>query len=201
LPETRPRGLPPAAKNPSFTMASSIKTTEIHQAATSGALRVQAPRSFDGSWVDAHELARTHSEPVWVPIGAFADDRGWSLMNLLNGVMGPQGQINFSMQYPGVVKAWHRHDKQTDFWVCLTGHLKAGVWRESDNSAWMIVMGEHKPGVLIIPPPLWHGVACVGPTSAGLLYYVTHSYNPAQPDEFRQPWDSVAGFPWQVRHG
>ena len=36
---------------------------------------------------------------------------------------------------------------------------------------------------------------------AGLLYYVSHAYNPKQPDEQRRPHDSVPGFPWGVRHG
>jgi dTDP-4-dehydrorhamnose 3,5-epimerase len=164
-------------------------------------LRVLSPRAYDGSWAEAHELALTHMEPVFVPVTPFTDDRGWSLMNMLTGVMGKQGQVNFSMQYPGIVKAWHRHDKQTDFWMCLAGHLKAGAYRESDGTAWMIVMGEKRPGALIIPPPLWHGAACVGPTAAGLLYYVTHAYDPAQPDEHRRAWDSVPGFPWAPCNG
>jgi dTDP-4-dehydrorhamnose 3,5-epimerase len=164
-------------------------------------LRVQTPRIYDGGWAEAHELAQSQLEPVFVPVTPFADDRGWSLMNMLHGAMGQQGQINFSMQYPGVVKAWHRHDKQTDFWMCLVGHIKAGVYRESDSAAWMLVTGEKRPGVLIIPPPLWHGVACVGPQPAGLLYYVTHGYDPAHPDEHRRPWDSVDGFPWETRNG
>jgi dTDP-4-dehydrorhamnose 3,5-epimerase len=164
-------------------------------------LRVQSPRTFQGSWAQAHAHALAAHEPVLVPITAYADDRGWSLMNLLNGVMSAQGQINFSLQYPGIVKAWHRHDKQTDFWTCVHGHIKAGVYRESDGAAWMAILGEHRPAVLIIPPPLWHGAACVGPTSAGLLYYVTHAYDPAQPDEHRRAWDSITGFPWAPRHG
>jgi len=115
--------------------------------------------------------------------------------------MSSHGQVNFSVQYPEVVKAWHRHDKQTDFWTCLIGHLKVGVHRESDGASWMIVIGEKRPGVLVIPPPLWHGAACVGPAPAGLLYYVTHSYDPAEPDEHRRPWDSVPGFSWATRNG
>jgi dTDP-4-dehydrorhamnose 3,5-epimerase len=162
---------------------------------------VVAPRVFDGSWTDALEIARTHTEPVFVPVTAYADDRGWSLMNLLQGVMTPQGQVNYSVQYPGIVKAWHRHEKQTDFWVCVNGHIKAGVFREQDGAAWVQVMGEHRPGVLLIPPPLWHGAACVGPMPAGLLYYVTHGYDPANPDEQRRAWDSIAGFPWAPRNG
>ena len=148
-----------------------------------------------------HEHAKAHNEPVFVPAQLFTDDRGWSMMNQMQGVMGPQGQINFSVQYPGVVKAWHRHALQTDFWICLQGHIKVGVYRETDNVAWLMVIGEKRPGVMVIPPPLWHGAATCGDTPAGLLYYVTHAYNAAKPDEDRRAHDSVAGFPWHVRHG
>ena len=165
------------------------------------ALEVRKPIILTVSWDEAQQRAEAELEPVFVPISPYADDRGWSLMNLLAGAMSEQGQINFSMQYPGVVKAWHRHDKQTDFWICAIGHIKAGIWRESDGAAWMCVFGNRDPGVLIIPPPLWHGAATVGPESAGLLYYVTHAYDAAHPDEHRRAWDSVEGFPWATRHG
>ena len=115
--------------------------------------------------------------------------------------MSPQGQVNFSVQYPGVVKAWHRHQKQTDFWMCLLGHLKVGVYRQGGDSAWQTVIGEKNPGVVVIPPPLWHGAATVGHTPAGLLYYVTHAYDSANPDEERRSHDSVEGFGWGVQHG
>lgn len=162
---------------------------------------VASPRVFREGVAAAYEAALEDREPVFVPATLFADDRGWSLMNQLQGVLGPGGQVNFSMQYPGVIKAWHRHTLQTDFWICLTGHIKAGVHRESDARSWMVVIGEKRPGVLVIPPTLWHGAATVGDTPAGLLYYVTHAYNPASPDEERRAYDSVPGFPWGVRHG
>jgi dTDP-4-dehydrorhamnose 3,5-epimerase len=155
----------------------------------------------NGDLAAAHEHAKANNEPVFVPAQLFTDDRGWSMMNQMQGVMGPQGQINFSVQYPGVVKAWHRHALQTDFWICLQGHIKVGVYRETDNVAWLLVIGEKRPGVMVIPPPLWHGAATCGDTPAGLLYYVTHAYNAAKPDEDRRAFDSVAGFPWHVRHG
>lgn len=164
-------------------------------------MTVTKPRVLDGDVAGAFEAAKRDNEPVFVPISVFADDRGWSLMNQLLGVLTPQGQMNYSVQYPGVVKAWHRHHKQTDFWVCLQGHIKAGVHRESDGKTWLAVIGEKNPGVLIVPPPLWHGAATVGPTQAGLLYYVTHAYDPHSPDEDRRAHDSIAGFPWGVRHG
>ncbi len=164
-------------------------------------MKINAPRIQTGDFVIAHQSALDTSEPVFVPASHFADDRGWSLMNLLTGVMSSQGQVNFSTMYPGVIKAWHRHHKQTDFWIVLNGHLKVGVHRESDGVSWMATMGEKRPGVLIIPPPLWHGAATIGHEPAGLLYYVTHAYNPAAPDEDRRPFDGIEGFPWHVRHG
>lgn len=163
-------------------------------------MSVQQAPVMSAPLAEAYERARKDSTPVFAPTTVFADDRGWSLMNQMTGVLGPQGQINFSVQYPGVVKAWHRHRKQTDFWLCLTGHLKVGVHRQDDGATWTAVVGEKRPGVLIVPPTLWHGAATIGPTPAGLLYYVTHAYNPQEPDEERRPFDSVPGFAWEVQH-
>ncbi len=155
-----------------------------------------APATFTGPLPEAWERAKKEREPLFVPTQFFADDRGWSLMNQMQGVMSPQGQVNYSVQNPGVVKAWHRHKLQTDFWMCVQGHLKVGLYREEDHKAWVIVLGEKRPGVVIIPPPVWHGAATVGTAPAALLYYLTHSYNPKEPDEDRRAWDSVPGFPW-----
>ena len=160
-------------------------------------MRLLSPNVMRTSPAEAFEAARQNAEPVFVPASVYADDRGWSIMNQMQGVMTGAGQINYSVMYPDVIKAWHRHQNQTDFWMVLHGHLKAGVHRE-DGKSWAIVIGEKTPGVLIIPPPLWHGAATVGPESAGLLYYVTHAYNPEKPDEQRLAFDGVEGFPWKV---
>ncbi len=160
-----------------------------------------SPKTVQEPLPKAFAAAIEGQEPVFVPAAIFTDDRGWSLMNQLQGVMTSEGQVNYSVTYPGVIKAWHRHRLQTDFWVCLNGHIKVGICRESDGKSWLAVIGEKRPGVLIIPPPLWHGAATVGDVPAGLLYYVTHAYNPASPDEERRAYDSVPGFPWHVRHG
>jgi dTDP-4-dehydrorhamnose 3,5-epimerase len=149
----------------------------------------------------AYAKALEIGEPVFVPASYFCDDRGYSIMNQLQGVLAPEGQINYSVQHPGVVKAWHRHKHQTDFWMCLRGHIKVGVHREGADFAWLQVLGEKAPGALIIPPTLWHGAATVGVEPAGLFYYVTKAYDASAPDEERRAHDSVAGFPWHTRHG
>ncbi len=138
-------------------------------------------------------------EPRFLPATTFVDDRGWSIMNQFQGVLSPAGQINYSVMYPGVVKAWHRHQQQTDYWLCIGGHMKVGVYRD-DGRAWQIVVGEKRPGVIVIPPPLWHGAATVGHEPCGLLYYVTKAYNPSNPDEERLAHDHVEGFNWGIEH-
>jgi dTDP-4-dehydrorhamnose 3,5-epimerase len=163
-------------------------------------MKIESPARHDGPIAEAFAKASERGIPQFVPTAHYADDRGWSLMNQLQGVMSSEGQVNFSVQYPGVTKAWHRHAKQTDFWICLTGHIKVGVYDQDSGSAWAIVIGEKRPGVVVIPPPLWHGAATVGDTQAGLLYYVTHAYDPSAPDEERRAPDAFPGFPWGVEH-
>lgn len=162
-------------------------------------MKLQAPKTVTLPLAQAFEQAKADSEPLFVPHQSFADDRGWSYMNQFIGVLDPAGQVNYSVMYPDVVKAWHRHHKQTDFWLVLQGHLKVGVYDEKTDRAWVKVIGEKSPGIMVIPPSLWHGAATVGPTQAGLLYYVDHQYDPANPDEDRRDWDSIEGFPWDVQ--
>ncbi|MCK4872268.1 MAG: hypothetical protein KAS72_06050 [Phycisphaerales bacterium] len=161
---------------------------------------IAIPICTDG-YAAAHREALDANEPRLVPASHYTDDRGWSLMNLMTGVLSPEGQINFSIQYPGAIKAWHRHRIQTDFWCVLTGHLVVGVVRDEDGVCWKLTLGEKRPGIAIIPPTLWHGATVAGPTSAGLLYFVTHAYDPANPDEERCPYDRFPDFSWDIAHG
>jgi hypothetical protein len=46
-----------------------------------------APRIFTGPITEAFESALAAKEPVFLPQQLYADDRGWSLMNQLQGIM------------------------------------------------------------------------------------------------------------------
>ncbi|MAE68176.1 MAG: hypothetical protein CMJ18_28330 [Phycisphaeraceae bacterium] len=155
------------------------------------------PRIMDPDLPAARRAAEEGGEPVFVPTQIYVDDRGWSIMNQMQGVLAPEGQVNYSSMYPGVVKAWHMHERQTDFWMCVHGDARAGIHRAQDGQMWMIVLGEHRPGILIVPNGLWHGVGTIGARDCGLLYYVTRAYDPQAPDEQRRPYDSVPGFVWE----
>jgi dTDP-4-dehydrorhamnose 3,5-epimerase len=145
--------------------------------------------------------------PYFHKLQNFVDDRGWSLMNLFKGNLSG-GQVNVSSIYSGVVKAWHRHHKQVDFWIPIRGTLKCAVYNPDKEIFSQFIFGEKNPGVLAIPKGSWHGMSTVGDEIATLLYYVTEEYNLEDPDEERLPpnahkiskWNFPDDFSWSVVH-
>ena len=161
--------------------------------------KIRSIELTDAPIKEALETALGKREPFFVRALQLVDDRGWSIMNQFQGVLGARGQVNYSIMFPGVTKAWHRHRYQTDFWFCTIGHLKVGVYRD-DGELWHGTIGEHCPGICVIPKTLWHGASTIGLVPAGLFYYVSRAYSPEHPDEERRPFDSIEGFSWTTQH-
>jgi len=154
-------------------------------------------RSTSGeSLADFKSRCERESTPGLMPLSAWVDDRGWSFMGLMAGILSG-GQINYSVQQPDVIKAWHLHERQTDVWCLLHGCIKAAIMTRNGDRRWTVALGERNPAVLVIPPGLWHGAMTIGPSQAGLLYYVDNEYDPKQPDEQRQAHDWQWN-PWMV---
>lgn len=156
--------------------------------------RFQTLDLFSEPTQDIVKRASIINQPILLPLKPYQDGRGWSLMNLFQG-LGNFGQINFSHMHPSIIKAWHRHEHQTDLWVVVRGDLKIGIIREFmtedktiDHEIWSIVLGEHNPGAIVIPPGLWHGCAVNTPYSADLLYVMDRPYDPRNPDEQRRSY-------------
>ena len=110
------------------------------------------------------------------------------------------GQWSHSLLYTGVVKAWHIHRLQVDWWFVASGVLKAVLFdmrRESPTyrQTMEICMGDHQPAqVLRVPPGVAHGCKCIsGPVH--LFYITSRVYDPG--DEGRIPHDSPEiGYDW-----
>jgi len=154
-------------------------------------------------------------------VHTYCDDRGHSVMSLFDHVAELPGQFNASRMYAGVVKAWHRHALQDDYWVVLAGDLKIGLFNTETTSITAqlrlagalpgadaaiaieipagagkaVYLGEHRPGVLQIPARLWHGGVATGGRDALLLYYMSRKYASGSPDEQREEWNKFP-FSW-----
>jgi dTDP-4-dehydrorhamnose 3,5-epimerase len=78
------------------------------------------------------------------------------------------GQWSHSLMYPGVIKAWHIHKKQTDWWYVGTGVLKVVLYDKRPESSTYrqsmeIMLGDNQEvKVLKVPPGVAHGCKCLG---------------------------------------
>jgi dTDP-4-dehydrorhamnose 3,5-epimerase len=110
------------------------------------------------------------------------------------------GQWSLSLMHTGVVKAWHIHRKQTDWWYVCNGVVKVVLHDTRPESpthreTMEFLMGDNQPAcVLRVPPGVAHGCQCLsGP--ANLFYVTSNVYNPE--DEGRIPHDDPEiGYDW-----
>lgn len=117
------------------------------------------------------------------------------------------GQVYFTTTYPGVVKAWHYHNKQTDHFYAVAGMLKVALYDERNDSPTHgtvneLCIGQHCPALVRVPPGVYHGWMCISPTEAYIVNVVSEPYNYAEPDEFRaHPHDNHIPYDWTPKDG
>lgn len=138
------------------------------------------------------------------PLQAHCDDRG-RVMEMLRAddpFYAGFGQAYFSTIYPGVIKAWHAHQRQTDTMVVIKGMCKIGFFDDRPESTTcgqskMVVAGEHRPLLVQIPPGIYHGFKAISHEEVLLVNLPNEPYNPASPDELRLAWnDPSIPFNW-----
>ena len=126
-----------------------------------------------------------------------ADERGF-LMEILredDEIFQHFGQAYVSLNYPGVVRAWHYHKLQDDFIAVVKGMIKLALYDARDGSPTKGQVEEHFLGeqnnILIkIPVGVMHGYKTIGVEASLLLNFPTKTYSRAEPDEYRLPWDT-----------
>jgi len=137
------------------------------------------------------------------------DERG-SLMEILRSddtLFSRFGQVYMTTAYPGVVKGWHYHRKQVDYFTCIRGMAKlvlydsrksAKTYQEIDE----FFIGVQNPILVIIPPYVYHGFKCIGTEEAIMINIPTEVYSPKKPDEFRvDPHSSEIPYSWERKDG
>ena len=102
------------------------------------------------------------------------------------------GQAYITTAYPGVVKGWHYHKKQTDNFACIHGMMKIVLYDVREDSPTHgevneFFAGVHNPILIKVPPYILHGFKCVGESEAIVVNIPTEVYQYDDPDEFRMP--------------
>ena len=137
------------------------------------------------------------------------DERGY-LMEMLRSddeFFQKFGQVYLTVAYPGVVKGWHYHKKQTDHFVGVSGMTKVVLYDGRDGSKTHgevneFFLGELNPMLLVIPALVLHGMKGVGTKPGMIINIPTELYNYKNPDEFRvDPHDNDIPYDWSRKDG
>ena len=137
------------------------------------------------------------------------DERGWLMEIIRNddALFEQFGQVYLTTAYPGVVKAWHYHKKQTDNFTCVHGMMKVALYDAREESPTYknlmeIFVGEKNPVLISVPPGVYHGFKAVGDKTAYFVSVPTLAYNYEEPDEFRLPPDTdEISYDWGLAPG
>jgi len=117
------------------------------------------------------------------------------------------GQVYITTTLPDVVKAWHRHENQTDNFACIHGVIQVALFDARKDSPTYgelneFFIGVHKPMLISVPRGVYHGWKCVSTEEAIIVNIPTEPYNYKEPDEYRLPWDDPSiPYDWEKRNG
>jgi dTDP-4-dehydrorhamnose 3,5-epimerase len=137
------------------------------------------------------------------------DERG-RLMEILrrdDEIFQKVGQVYTTTTYPGVVKAWHKHEKQTDNIACVAGMIKMALYDGRSNSPTFkeineFYLGIHNPQLVQVPAGVYHGWMCVSQEEALIINTPTEMYDREHPDEQRlHPHESGIPYDWRRKDG
>jgi dTDP-4-dehydrorhamnose 3,5-epimerase len=112
-------------------------------------------------------------------------------------------QNNFSIAYPGTIKAFHSHKYQDDLWFVASGRAAIVLYdarkgSRTEGITQVIYAGEGDYKIVLVPRGVVHGYKVVSTKECLLFYYVNKEYNRVDPDEQRiDPYDKTINFNWE----
>jgi dTDP-4-dehydrorhamnose 3,5-epimerase len=108
---------------------------------------------------------------------------------------------------PGRIKGWGMHRLQSDRYFVCRGSVRVVLFdgREDSPSCGRFAeffFTDATPGLLRIPPGVWHADQNWSDSDAQVINFPTHPYDPGAPDKQRiDPHSGVIPFDWRLRDG
>jgi dTDP-4-dehydrorhamnose 3,5-epimerase len=106
-------------------------------------------------------------------------------------------QVHITTTFADRVRAWGLHPLGTDRLFVVSGLVKLVVFDGRKDSPTLgqlneFVISEKNPGLLIVPPNLYHGWKNIGTSEAIIINMPDRLYDYQHPDALDLPWDSEA---------
>lgn len=113
--------------------------------------------------------------------------------------------VHVTTTLPGRIRAWGLHQHSTDRLAVVKGLVSIVVYDGRNDSPTKGVLNEFKlsernPGIVIIPPNLFHGWKNLGTDEAFIINMPTSEYDYERPDALDLPYDAVEAasvVPWR----
>jgi dTDP-4-dehydrorhamnose 3,5-epimerase len=163
------------------------------------------PASYASTTAKAPRIAGVKTKPLRL----IPDERGW-LMEILrqdeHELFQGFGQVYVSATYPGVVKAWHYHEKQVDNFACIAGMVKLVLVDTRGDSPTNgtvneFFIGTQNPMLVQVPNLVYHGWKCISAEMALVVNVPTEPYHYEQPDEYRLNAHDALPYDWTRKDG
>jgi dTDP-4-dehydrorhamnose 3,5-epimerase len=106
---------------------------------------------------------------------------------------------------PGRIKGWGMHMLQSDRYLTVSGRLRVVLYDGRTTSPTHGRFAEFQftdetPGLLLIPPGVWHADQNTGDRDAVLMNFPTRAYDHKNPDKYRiDAWSGEIPFDWTLK--
>ena len=139
-----------------------------------------------------------------IPLQQIPDERG-KIMHMLK-CTDPHfekfGEIYFSVAYPGVIKGWHIHTKQIQFYAVVSGMIKLVLYDERKTSKTKgelmeLFIGEDNYQLVRIPVGVVNGYKTIGIKPAMVANCATLPHEPNEMLRY-DPLNSHIKYDWSL---
>lgn len=109
----------------------------------------------------------------------------------------PIRQVHMTTTLPGRVRAWGLHRKTSDRLFVASGLVHIVCWDGREGSPTFgrlnrITLSDRNPGLILVPPDVYHGWKNIGTSEAIVVNMPTRPYTHDEPDALDLPWDTEA---------
>jgi len=168
----------------------------------------QCPKGI-GPLIGAVDSAERIAGVEISPLPVYPDDRGYFLevqrigQGLARAFPPQSSQVSAALSYPGAIKAFHYHLRQTDCWTPAKGLFQVALVDFRLGSPTFgkrntMYVGPLRPWQILIPPGVGHGYKVIGEESAMLIYMTDRFYDPS--DEGRVAFDDPGiHYDWETQ--
>lgn len=142
-----------------------------------------------------------------IPLKQIPDERG-KVMHMLKST-DPHfikfGEIYFSIGFPGIIKAWHKHKTMTLNNAVISGRVKLVLYDDREDSPTKgnimeLFIGEDNYCLVQIPSGIVNGYKTCGTKPAILANCATEPHDPEEIIRI-DPINNDIPYDWRLKHG